>query len=285
MNADGTGQTRLTTNPANDGNAAWSPDGTKLAFVSNRDGDWEVYVMNADGTGQANLTNISSTLPDLPERVPSYWDLEAGRDVASIPQPSPFVAEDGAPAWSPDGTRIAFQSNRDLNYEIYVMNADGTGQTRLTDNYPTPDWSPAWLPDGSRIAFVRDEDFGPERRGNLEIYVVNADGTGQTRLTSNYANDGAPAWSPDGTKIAFESNRDGNWEIYVMNADGTGQTRLTNNSAGDWSPAWSPDGTRMAFVSSRDGNLEIYVMNADGTGQTRLTSNPALDEYPAWSRL
>jgi Tol biopolymer transport system component len=172
--------------------------------------------------------------------------------------------------------QIAFTSGRDGNWEIYVMNADGSSQTNLTNN-PALDSGAAWSPDGSRIAFYSDRD------GNYEIYVMNADGSGQTRLTNNPAVDNIPAWSPDGSKIAFYSGRDGNWEIYVMNADGSGQTNLTNNPAGDYWAAWSPDGSKIAFTSLRDGNWEIYVMNADGTGQINLTNNPASDDTPAWS--
>ena len=98
-----------------------------------------------------------------------------------------------------------------------------------------------------KIAFRSDRD------GNGEIYVMNADGTNQTRLTNNSAEDIWPSWSPDGTKIAFMSDRDGNGEIYVMNADGTNQTRLTNNSATEYCPSWSPDGTKIVFMSNRDG--------------------------------
>jgi len=112
---------------------------------------------------------------------------------------------------------------------------------------------------------------------------MNADGTGQTRLTDNPADDVDPTWSPDGSKIAFYSNRDGDYEIYVMSAGGTGVTKLTDNTAGDGDPDWSPDGTRIVFHSDRDGDLEIYVMNADGTNQTRLTHNSATDSDPTWS--
>ena len=164
----------------------------------------------------------------------------------------------------------------DSHSEIYVMDADGSGLTRLTNN-PAADFSPAWSPDGTKIAFVSSRD------GNYEIYVMNADGSDVTRVTDNPADDLGPAWSPDGTKIAFGSTRDGNLEIYVMNANGSGRTRLTNNPAGDISPAWSPDGTKISFWSTRDGNDEIYVMNADGSGVTRLTDNPAADAYAAWS--
>ena len=162
------------------------------------------------------------------------------------------------PVWSPDGRRIAFDSDRDGNWEIYVMNADGSGVTRLTDN-DAADGFPAWSPDGRRITFDSDRD------GNWEIYVMNADGSGVARLTDNGAADGFPAWSPDGRRIAFESNRDGNVEIYLMNPDGSGVVRLTYNGAADFSPAWSPDGRRIAFYSNRDdGNWDIYVMNAAG---------------------
>jgi uncharacterized caspase-like protein len=172
--------------------------------------------------------------------------------------------------------RIAFFSFRDGNREIYVMNADGTDQTRLTDN-PAYDFSPAWSPDGARIAFASSRD------GNKEIYVMNADGSDQIRLTDNSAHDFDPAWSPDGARIAFASFRDGNYEIYVMNADGSDQTRLTDDPAHDSSPTWSPDGSRIAFDSNREGNWEIYVMNADGSDKTRLTDNSAYDSSPAWS--
>jgi WD40 repeat protein len=128
-----------------------------------------------------------------------------------------------------------------------------------------------------RIAFTSLRD------GNNEIYVMNADGSGVTRLTNNPAIEYAPAGSLDGRSIAFMSRRDGNFEIYVMNADGSGQTRLTNSTADDWDPAWSPDGRRIAFASYVGGNNEIFVMNADGSGVTRLTNNTANDLEPCWS--
>ena len=236
--------TRLTRNSAHDWFPAWSP-GTQIAFQSERDGNWEIYVMAADGSQPTNLTRNS--------------------------------ARDWRPAWSPDGTQIAFDSYRDRNWEIYVMAADGSQPTRLTRNSGS-DRSPAWSPDGTQIAFMSDRD------GNDEIYVMAADGSQPTRLTRrNSGGDWSPAWSPDGTQIAFVSDRDGNWEIYVMAADGSQPTRLTRNDADDISPAWSPDGTQIVFVSDRDGNREIYVMAADGSQPTRLTRNSAGDESPAWS--
>ena len=128
-----------------------------------------------------------------------------------------------------------------------------------------------------KIAFASDRD------GDFEIYAMDADGSNQTRLTTNTAEDFWPVWSPDGTKIAFYSNRDGNNEIYVMQ-HGSGQTRLTINDADDREPTWSPDGTKIAFISRRDaGNDEIYVMDGDGSAQTRLTESDASEQHPAWS--
>jgi hypothetical protein len=145
---------------------------------------------------------------------------------------------------------------------IYVVNADGSGRTRLTSC--GEDTDPAWSPDGTRIAFVRSH----------VLYVMNADGSGQRRLIPG-AGHHDPAWSPDGGKLAFSDSGD----IYVVNADGTGQTRLTTDPSWDRSPAWSPDGSKLAFTSDRgDDRWQIYVMNADGSGQTRL----APGEEPAW---
>ena len=130
---------------------------------------------------------------------------------------------------------------------------------------------------GTKIAFESSRD------GQFEIYKMNSDGGGQTRLTTNAASDTEADWSPDGTKIAFTSLRDGIEEIYVMNSNGSGQTNLSNNAAFDFGPSWSPNGTKIAFSSERDGNNEIYVMNSDGSGQTNLSNNAASDNAASWS--
>ena len=129
--------------------------------------------------------------------------------------------------------------------------------------------------------------FASERNGNFEIYTMNTDGTGLTRLTFSDATDSRPAWSPDGKHIVFTIFRDGNAEIYTMDADGSDLTRLTFNDADDTSPAWSPKGSnggRIVFTSTRDGNAEIYTMNTDGSDLTRLTFNDASDSSPHWTK-
>ncbi len=143
---------------------------------------------------------------------------------------------------------------------------------------------PAYGPSSATVQVkVWQYAFTSRRDGNFEIYTMNADGTGQTRITNHSAIDTEASFSPDGRQIVFASSRTGLGDIYRMNVDGTGLVRLTTSSAIDATPAWSPDGTKIAFTSRRDGNFEIYVMNADGTNQTRLTNNKAIDNEAEWS--
>jgi Tol biopolymer transport system component len=212
----------------------------KVAF----DRESDIFTMNADGSGQTNLTGTT--------------------------------AVDFDPAWSPDGTRIAFASNQDpASNEIYVVNSEGTGQARLTVN-AFDDRNPAWSPDGTKIAFTTMRD------GNGEIYVMNADGSGQTNLTNNPSNDSQPAWSPGGTKIAFTSARGGTDQVYVMNADGSSQVNLSNSGIPDSEPNWSPDGSMIAYKSFRN-NFEVFTMNADGSGKANRTIGSSADVGPTWS--
>jgi Tol biopolymer transport system component len=175
--------------------------------------------------------------------------------------------------------KIAFESVRDGNYEIYLMNPDGSDQFNLT-RHPAKDAAPAWAPDGNRIAFVSDRD------GNEEIYLINRDGSGIVRLTfSEYAFDGWPTWSPDGKRIAFQSDRAGRFDIFAMNADGSGLTRLTTHPAHDRWPDWSPDGTLITFTSNRNIYKKIYVMRSDGSNQRAvLDANEYWDDrYSTWA--
>jgi dipeptidyl aminopeptidase/acylaminoacyl peptidase len=179
-------------------------------------------------------------------------------------------------AWSADGRRIAFMSERDGNPEIYVMNSDGSGQRRLTHD-PAVDADPAFSRDGTRLAFTSMRD------GNPEIYVMADDGSAQTRLTFDPAADQQADWSPDGTRIAFESTRHGNHEIYTMNPDGGAVTRLTFSSEFAADPSWHPDGASIAFVSGPSGALNIFTLRPGTAGRTQLTDGLSDVHHPAWS--
>jgi hypothetical protein len=249
MNPDGSGQTRLTTAGGSD--PSWSPDGTKIVFSTGRDGNGEIYVMNADGSGQTNVSNRPA-------------------------------ASDTFPVWSADGSRIAFASYEwdQGNFDIWVMNADGSGQANLTSN-PAEDIFPTWEPGGSKIAFQTNRD------GDREVYTMNPDGSDAANLTNSPATEEEePDWAPDGLRIAFVSTRDSGG-LYVMAADGSTVIGL-NSTSGDTMPAWSPDGQKIVFMSRRDLNDEIYVMNVDGSGATRLTNNAPPgntlpeDWFPDW---
>jgi Tol biopolymer transport system component len=219
MDADGTNQVRLTDNAASDRNPAFSPnpDGSRIAFTSTRvPSGSDIFVMGAvdsdnDGNGD-NLVRFTG------------------------------AQSDSSPAWSPDGTKIAFQSGRDdPQGDIYVMDAapeSGTNKAlRLTDT-TEGDFEPNWSPDGSKIVFTSGRD------GNFEIYVMNADGSAPKRLTKKGPRDSSPAWSPDGSKIAFRSERGGDPEVYVMKAKPESKKNrprnLTKNALFDSDPDWQP---------------------------------------------
>jgi Tol biopolymer transport system component len=245
----------LTNNTGNDHEPMWSPDGKRIVFYSNRNAParprWQIFMVNADGSNEKLL---------------------------------PGTSEDFRPVWSPNGQRIAFDSYRDGNHEIYIANIDGSRPIRLT-NSPDYDSAPRWSRDGKKLVYFSGPGWKPGARdyGNSDIYLMNADGSGKTRVTTTEGDDTYPFFSPDGRRIVFTSWRDGNAEIYLMNADGSNQIRLTNNPARDDNARWSPDGRKIGFGSNRDGNYEVYVMNADGSQQTNLTQNPANDVDVSWS--
>jgi Tol biopolymer transport system component len=260
MNADGSAITRLTTDPDEDFDPSWSPDGTQIAFRTHRDGDEEVYVMNADGTEQRNLSNASGG--------------------------------DYSPAWSPDGEWIAFMSDRDGRPNIWLIRPDGSDVRQVT-NLPGISEYPSWSPDSRRIAFhCTSGRVLPSGVGDFEVCVVNADGSNVIQLTDSPGQSKLPAWSPDGSLIAFQSDREGwptlpdyvppgydpdefgDYEIYTMNVDGTEQTNISRHpEADDTFPAWSRDGH---LIFSRYGCL--IVKAADGSGVRQISQGSCAGE-------
>jgi Tol biopolymer transport system component len=244
----GSGLQRLTNNTALDTHASYSLDGRKIAFTSDRDGINEIYLMNADGSNQTRLTNNP--------------------------------ASDLLPTLSPTRNEVVFVSNRSGNFDIFAASTnpdDGVGVAQMT-NDPGTDTDPSFSPKGDKIVFVSNRD------GNTEIYTMNANGTQETRLTTNDLSDSRPKFSRDGKKIVFSRQvLDATGfiqQIVVMNANGTNPIVLTS-AGGNSNPDFSADGSRIFFVSNRDGNSEIYSMTADGANQVRLTFNTVNDLAPS----
>ncbi len=194
-------ETLISARPGLNVTGAWAPRGNKIALAMSKGGDSQIYLINARGKELARLTSGD--------------------------------AIDISPSWSPDGSHIAFVSDRDGSPQIYIMNANGTNVHRLT-NSGSYNVEPSWSPRGDRILYCRRVGDGP----GFQIYAINPDGTGDTRLTAEGRNE-YPHWSPDGRFITFTSNRDGKESIYVMRADGTFQIRVSKGKGGDSQPVWS----------------------------------------------
>ncbi len=282
MNADGSNRTRLTNDDDNISRSPrFSPDGKKIAFTQpgldygNGDGE-DIWVMNADGTGLINLTHSEG--------------------------------DDSSPCFSPDGKQIAWLSMRGGNWEVYLMNIDGTQLQRITNN------NPRGVGLGNRLMikgteFYNSLDFSPDgltiifklyRDRSENLYARKRDDTTPLQLTKNrmaYLN--GPRFSPDGKKIVFHATpvdlfpattlpngqkvfRETFAKIVVMNADGSQPTDLTNSGAAATNPCFSPDGEKIAFESSTDRRPEIWVMNADGKQQTRLAEGVEPDWAPGF---
>jgi WD40 repeat protein len=198
-----------------------------------------------------------------------------GSDVQRVTRSS---GRDGYPAWSPDGERIVFQSERDGNWEIYQINKDGSEPIRLT-NDPADDQDPHWSPDGERIVFQSERD------GNLEIYRMDSEGNNIVRLTNNPLEDQYPAWSPDGQFIAYSSMQDGNFEVFVMNADGSEVIQITQdppeNAWDDTYPTWSPG--NFTFTEEPWFGPPFLAKDSDGDFQPdTITDSISVDDLTAF---
>jgi Tol biopolymer transport system component/Ca2+-binding RTX toxin-like protein len=253
----------------------------KIAFATDRDGNFEIYSMTAGGADPTNLTNSAATSDASPAfsadgtKLAFVRDGEIHRMNGDGSAVTPLTTAGGTePAWSHDGTKIVFVRDGD----VWVMSStDGSGATNLTSTPSATEKAPAWSPDGTKIAFSSDRD------GNDEIYTANAvDGSSPLRLTTSAGADGDPNWSPDGAKIAFVTERDGNPELYVMNNDGASPLRLTNDSIVQAAPSWSPAGTNIAYRATDSGNDDVYVIPSTGGSGTPLTTGAVSDGEPDW---
>ena len=259
INADGTGQTQLTAGGSIlDDDPVYSPDGSRIAFSRQSSFKTDICIMNADGTNVVPVISSNGT-------------------------------SNRHPSWSPDGSKIVFTSDRSGfgKIEIWIANADGSGLVRLTTSVQkgsdgqgpifSHDFGAVWSPDGSKIAFASNREAGFDS----ELYVMNADGSNQLRLTDDTLDDSMPTWSPDSQRIAFtKSNGTG---IHIINRDGTNLVFVVSFSA--W-PAWSPDGSRLAFIQDEPispfkGN--VYTAKIDGTDKIKVTNNPNGARSPSWA--
>lgn len=249
----------LTKNPGNDHSPAWSPDGRKIVFYSDRDKEkdndedynTEIYIMNSNGSSQKRLTQNK------------YADI--------------------MPAFSPKGDKIAFSSDRKERkvFDIFLINPDGSDEVNITDSSDGNEKHPDWI-DSDTILFER---IYFQDGMKCQIYSMNIDGTGLTKITDTVYKDHSPVCSPDGSKIAFSREEGDASNIYISNLDGSGVEKISSKFFPvNESPAWSPDGRKIAYSSLRNGSRQIIIINlSDKSEQSLLNPSPLDDILPAWS--
>lgn len=291
MASDGSRLVNLTESPARDMYPDWSPDGSLLAFCSDSAGPSQVFLIRPDGTDPRPLTEeiddcgnpgwsrpvwspdgewiaiTSAPEGTYPESPLDIFAISAdGSSVVNLTQ-SP--AAEAAVCWSPDGTRLAFASDRDGNEELYTIGVDGSGLMRLTED-PGRDGAPVWSPDGSRLLFISNRD------GNWEVYSLAADGSGETRLTNDPGTDLNAAWSPGGDLIAFTSDRSGAADIYRMEPDGSNPVNVTNSPEVETWFEWSADGAALVASTctgdciSEDTRWSGWLIPMDGSPRLEI---------------
>jgi len=264
---------------------------TELAFISDRTGKRELYVMAADGRNQRPATR-SDSLKMAPEWVPdgrailyvAYAGLQPGFFLTSRSPditPGPILRHvmKGLPKYrgrfDPTGEELAMVTSVDGAAEIFRVKRKGNGTRRLT-NHPAIDISPSWSPDGRQIAFVSD------RSGSPQLYLMDRDGGNLRRLTFTGAYNVSPAWSPDGRWIAYETRVRGQFDIWLIDPSGQINFPIIQHPRSDEAPTWSPDGRKIAFSSRRRGRYDLYVMDWNGENLQRLTERSGANIQPDW---
>ncbi len=269
--------------------------GNKIVFTSNRTGTYNIYLVNADGSGLRQLTRFQigdvarpSLSPDgttilfrrqdEPDARWDIWGVQADGSRMRNLTPEPY--DEAGPTWSPDGTKVAFASNRSSASDIFLMNPDGSGIKQLTHGSAI-EIEPVFSPDGKQLAFLKEGSTADPPV--LQLWTMNADGTGARRLTRTPAEYERPTWSPDGNKIAFTRSHGGNTDVFVIDADGGQEQRLIGGPADDYQPTWSPDGKTIAFGSNRDSPPSLYLLHTDSGRISRLTRpSGGQDEDLSW---
>ena len=271
-NSGGTGERLLTNNFDEELHPAWSPDGTRVAFVSDRYPTASV-APSAGTSGVMLFAGAAAAGLDDDIEAASYEIHVIGADGTNPVRLTQTGRNNSDPVWSPDGSRILYARHSNGNF-IFVMNADGQQSRQITDNGQDPEWSP----DGTRIAYTVDpRTKRPYPRSFYDVFVMSPDGSDLTKL----ADDGEePSWSPDGTHVLY-SNGD---EVFMARSDGAGIRQITDTLGDErsWSPVWSPDGTRIAFRRG-PGDGPLFVMNADGSDIRQLTQEAGRWRPPVWS--
>ena len=268
----------------------------RIAFISNREDNWEVYTMNPDGSDVRNITNH-----DAGDHFPRWiaggsrlafrsqrgrddggwdrWEIDIdGTDAAFVDMPGRLNNPDAGtfPEVHPSGSYLVNAAEREGEQDIYIWRYDGGGE-RVVAPAQGLDYRPLFSPDGEKILFISERD------GNAEVYTVAFDGSDVQRLTESPGIDRYARWSPSGNQIGFVSDRDGDLEVYVMDVDGANVRQLTFNDAEDGEISWSPSGTHIAFRSDVSGNGDINVVNLETGKIVNLTNNDAYDGEPIWS--
>jgi len=265
------------TSGANQNAPAWSLDGSRIVYAS----DQAIWIMNADGSGPKEIYdsavwdgepcfNVDGTRiyfaseSSYPQFISIHMMGSDGRGRVQLTE----NADQRAPAVSLDGRSVAYLSKKSGNYDIWIMDPNGSNSVRLTD-VPSDEGAPSWSPDGTTIVYSSDGD----------IRTINRDGIHQKQLTDDEFDNIDPVFSPDGTKIAFASDRSGNYDMWLMNSDGTGALQLTPDESVQKQPAWSPDGKKIAYVSNEGGDYNIWVVSLSGT-ESQIEYTPTEVEIP-----